>query len=158
LDLPMTARPNDDKRSAVLEAIKERRAEGTITCIVSKVANSTSNTATADAAALSVGFCLPRNGWQVVDQAEALSIAVSVLHRDLAYSAPIMPLSEATELSQRFFELLPNAETFFTNGSWTEFWTKGSVSWSSISNSTLDAGVICVAGNEFALLWVEDED
>jgi hypothetical protein len=114
--------------------------------------------------AVSVGFHPPTHDWRAVEKTRALSILTQVLHRDLAYDAPIMPQKEAHDLARGFLDLLPDARAFFTNGTWgaqpevlDDKVTRGA-SWDPISKATFDAGVICVAERESALLWVEDED
>lgn len=70
------------------------------------------------------------------------------------YQSKAMTSERAKNLAEQFLALFEDAR-FFTNGIFNE---NGSHEFNSITDATLDAGVICVNSTNIGILWVEDED
>jgi len=69
-----------------------------------------------------------------------------LLHRDLAYSAEVMPQEQAEQLTERFFEQFGPGARFFT------------INWCPATDATFDEGVLVLGPQRSGCLWVEDED
>jgi hypothetical protein len=148
----------------VFNEIHFKRNAGKVTSAFATRTPAESPTAEASTLARAQGFTPPPDGWREVDRPTTLGIVTRILHRDLAYEAPLMAAADAERLAAAFLHLTPDAEYHFTNGSWDDppvqmnaGPTRGP-SWNPISSSTFDAGVICVGLNGCSILWVEDED
>jgi hypothetical protein len=97
----------------------------------------------------------PPSAWTKLTAAEAEQAAARVLHRDLAYQAPIMAIELAESLAQRFVECCGEGVVFFTNGALA---LTGTGAWSPITDATFDSGIVGLSSSRVGLLWVEDED
>ncbi len=112
----------------------------------------------------SLGFRWPENGWREVDLAQARRILKHVLRRDLAYGSERIPEAEAERLVTAFLGAVGNDLSGYTNGTWglpPEQLSGGvttSASWSPITDSTFDGGVVCVGSERLGIIWVQDED
>jgi hypothetical protein len=93
--------------------------------------------------------------WTKLAAEDAEKAAVRVLHRDLAYHAPVMAIERAESLARRFVESCGEAAVFFTNGALA---LTGTGAWSPITDATFDSGVLGLSASRVGLLWVEDED
>lgn len=107
------------------------------------------------------------DGWSMISGADAHAIVTTLLHRDLASNTELMSLAKASDLATRFFDLVPEPHTYFTNGDWTTSSDARSdpthplatlEGWDPISDATYDSGVVCVGEGSAAVLWVEEED
>jgi hypothetical protein len=95
-----------------------------------------------------------------VHRSEARSILVSLLRLDMAYHAEIMALNEAESLADDFLGIF-SAENarFVTNlGKPDKPDRPFDVASSPMTESTFDAGVVCIARSIVGCIWVEDED
>lgn len=93
-----------------------------------------------------------------IRRSEAKNTLVSVLTTDMAYSTEVMPRNEAAALVDRFLDMFPGEETrFLTNVAQLED-SGHSSSWSSMTISTFDGGVVCISTSIAGCIWVEDED
>ena len=143
--------------------ISQRRSIGKTTCATIAIERHGADHAIADRAAKAHGFRPLGDAWLEISAHDAHAIATSLLHRDLACSEEIMPLAEATELAYAFLDLAPEPLTYYTNGEWIgALQDDGSlgttVGWDPITDSTYDAGIVCVGDGMTAILWVQDED
>lgn len=68
-----------------------------------------------------------------------------------------MPQTLAASLAADWLAITGSDATYFTNGTWGQPAAQ-STGWQPISNATFDAGIIAVAPQVSAILWVEDED
>ena len=84
--------------------------------------------------------------YRVIDEASARLAMRKLLHRDMAYSAEVMPEQQAEQLTERFFAQFGNGARFFTNN------------WCSATDATFDEGVLVIGSQQSGCLWVEDED
>lgn len=102
------------------------------------------------------------DAWLEISANDAQTIAAAVLSRELTHSEEIMPEADAIELADAFIDLAPEPHTYFTNGDWADAMRAGAdaddVGFDPISDSTFDAGIICVGEGVVSILWVEDED
>jgi hypothetical protein len=91
-----------------------------------------------------------------VTEATARAIAITILRRDLAYSAELLSSEAATELAAEFFQrsYSPGCR-FFSNG---DFSQDPPTSWMPATSATFDTGVLVLSAARTACLWVEDED
>jgi hypothetical protein len=114
-----------------------------------------------DAFVARFGFTGIGDEWAEVSVDDAKTIVREVLRKDLAYGATIMPDDQAAALAERFFSLLGQAVRCFTNGNLVlPAADPRSVpkSWTGITPSILDTGVVCFDEGRLGILWVEDED
>ena len=102
--------------------------------------------------------------YKEIDESAARNLIRSVLHRDLAYSAEIMPEARAAELAQRFLAQFGPGTRYWSNGSWhlaPVTLPNGVVhgaSWDAVTAATFDTGVLAIGPGRSGCLWVEDED
>jgi hypothetical protein len=95
--------------------------------------------------------------WKEVDQEAAQKILERVLTKDLAYSAKIMSIEDAEEISTKIFNFFQNQYKFFTNAVFTHNYSALSA-WDSLTEATFDTGIIIVSTTMIGMLWVKDED
>ena len=93
-----------------------------------------------------------------VDLIRARELLTYILHRDLAYNAPIMSIERAAELAERFLSQFENENArFFTNG--VDYSpVSGIQSFSPVTDATFDTGILVIGRSRSGCLWVEDED
>lgn len=92
-----------------------------------------------------------------IDRDKARRVIVGILHRDLAYGDPVVPLEAAQRLADAFLELASAlGMRFYTNGGFGDGAT--SFGWAPATGATFDAGVLAVGPHGSACIWVEDED
>lgn len=147
----------------VTSRISQRRTAGRTTCATIAIERRGADYTIADRAVETHGFRPLGDAWLEISARDAHTIATSLLHRDLAYGEAVMPLAEASELATAFLDLAPEPLAYFTNGEWAgSLQDDGSlgttVGWDPVSDSTFDAGIVCVGDGVTAILWVEDED
>jgi hypothetical protein len=148
-----------------IEQILKLRDAGHTTCAIVDVPSPSSMdaaTQSADQIVRAHGFQGIADGWIEISANDAHAIIATLLHRDLAYGAELMPLSTASELSAQLLDGVPEPHRYFTNGDWTvdedgsgEATLNG---WNPISDATFDSGVVCLGESRAALFWVQDED
>jgi len=108
-----------------------------------------------------LGFHALSTEWREVLPHEAARILRNVLHRDLAYTAEIMPVEVAEQFAARFHAIFSTTTRYFTNGTWgagRSVYAEQPASWSPLTEATFDAGIVAVGKGFLALAWVEDED
>jgi hypothetical protein len=96
----------------------------------------------------------------------ASSILTSLLHKDLAYDAEIIPLEQANLLANAFISTFSNKATYFSNLTWDKNEYKegnrnyelGLSSWTPFTEATFDSGVIIYENNRIGIAWFADED
>ncbi len=147
----------------ITEKISQRRTSGRVTCELVKQPDWAKARILADRAAESVGLRPLGEGWLEVSERDALLIAAGVLGRDLGSNAVIVPRAEAEALVDELLALVPEPFTCFTNGDWADVFgeeaaQKSGFSFDPLTDSALDAGIVCVGDGVTAILWVEDED
>jgi hypothetical protein len=136
--------------------VVEHRSGGRVRVEFRRVASpmtSGHSVATAFAKALALK---PPDAWTELDASGALELATRVLHADLAYNMPTMPMDLAGALARRFLMCCGDDAVFLTNGSLAFSPTHGA--WSPLTEATFDTGVVAVSARRAGLLWVEDED
>jgi hypothetical protein len=84
--------------------------------------------------------------YREVDEATARESVKRLLHRDLAYSAEVMPEREAARLTEDFFAQFDLGSKYFTNNSCP------------VTDATFDEGVLVIGRQGCGCFWVEDED
>lgn len=84
--------------------------------------------------------------YREIDEASARLWVQRLLHRDLAYSAEVMPEQQAKQLTERFFAQFGAGAICFTNN------------WCPATDATFDEGVLVIGPQRSGCLWVEDED
>jgi hypothetical protein len=95
--------------------------------------------------------------WKEIDKEASQKILERVFTKDLAYSAKIMPIEEAEEISTKIFNFFQNQSKFFTNAVFTNNYSALSA-WDSLTEATFDTGIIIVSTTMIGMLWVKDED
>jgi hypothetical protein len=143
----------------VVELIKTKRTSGVVHC------GYLSDCDSLPAAASSFSLSPDPSNYREIAKTEALQILTRILHKDMAYNSELMPQSLAGELAGSFLHGFEDKSAqFFTNIDYS--WegrklgekTWAGPDWKPATSATFDAGVIAVAGNNAACLWVEDED
>jgi hypothetical protein len=84
--------------------------------------------------------------YREIDEASARLSVKRLLHRDLAYSAEVMPEHQAEHLTEQFFAQFGAGARFFTNNECPA------------TDATFDEGVLVLGPNRSGCFWVEDED
>jgi hypothetical protein len=146
------------------QEIRRRRGCGLVTVARTSRPTNVAEPAAADRVVEARGFSGLGDRWLRVDKADAKRALMGMLERDLAYNEEIMSRPEAEILADRWFELTSEPRSFWTNGSWADpveglrpDRTVGP-SWSPITMSTFDGGVVAVDKVQAVMLWVQDED
>ena len=104
-----------------------------------------------------------RDAWIIVGRDAARLLLTRLLSRDLALNAPIMSAEDAARLAERFMEQFPSPSRFFTNANVLDdddsaiddTWTG---SFSSLTASTFDTGIVAIGEGRIGILWIKDED
>src|SRR5262249_45338630 len=81
--------------------------------------------------------------YREIDEPSARESVQRLLHRDLAYSAEIMPEGQAKQLAERFFAQFGTGARFFTNN------------WCPVTDATFDEGVLVIGPQRSGCMWVE---
>jgi hypothetical protein len=102
--------------------------------------------------------------YKEIDQQDARQLVQTLLHRDMAYNAEVMPEARAAELADAFLAQFGPGTRYFSNGNWhlpPVARTDGVVwgaSWDPVTPATFDAGVLVIGPEQSGCLWIEDED
>jgi hypothetical protein len=163
-DMPSASPPLDTEAFAALRLeITSARDVGVMHLVLEEPAVVTSDDPVSliDSTLTRLGFIALSTEWREVLPDQAARILTNVLHRDLAYTAEIMPVEVAEQIAARFRAIFPTTTRYFTNGTWRagrsgEF--EQPVSWSPLTEATCDAGIVADGEGFVALAWVEDED
>jgi hypothetical protein len=145
------------------DKIITRRTSGRVTCALVPQPQWAKSRILADQAVASLGLRALGEGWLEVSESDALRIGAGVLGRDLASHALIIPAPEAEVLVSDLLAMVPEPFSCFTNGDWADVFGDESqhangFSFDPLTESPLDAGIVCVGDGVTAVLWVEDED
>ncbi len=145
------------------DTIIARRTSGRVTCALVPQPQWAKSRMLADQAVESLGLRALGEGWLEVSESDALRIAAGVLGRDLASNAVIIRAADAESLVSDLLAMVPEPFSCFTNGDWADVFGDASqrahgVSFDPLTESALDAGIVCVGDGVTAVLWVEDED
>jgi hypothetical protein len=109
------------------------------------------------------GFRRIGDKWREVTRDFAERTLVWLLSRDLAYRAPLMSPSLATELATEFLAWFRDDATFFTNYLVNRDETAvmnglSPCTGTPITDATFDAGILVVDSALLGILWFADED
>lgn len=135
------------------KSIKANRQSGQV--IVSLV-NRTQRAPDAAANSAVTALGLKAVAWRVLAAAEAVDALQRVLHRDLAFDAPIMPEDLARELATRIVRFFGPSAIFYTNQSQAEGQSTGS--WDPVTDATFDTGIIAVGVTRVGVVWFLEDD
>ena len=130
---------------AVVDDILAERDCGIVHCGVSRFGHK-------DALELAKEFGLKDDpaAFRPVAAARAVSLVASILHKDMAYSQPLMTAERAKALAEQFLAQFGADARFLSNG-----WPGG---WNPATDATFDSGVLVIGNERSGCLWVEDED
>ena len=136
---------------AVVDDILAERDCGVVHCGVSRFAHK-------DVLKLAREFGLHEDpsAFAPITPPNAVALVASILHKDLAYSHPMMAEERAKELAKQFLEQFGAEAKLFSNG-WTG-WESGSTGWNPATDATFDTGVLIIGNDGSGCIWVEDED
>jgi hypothetical protein len=148
----------DEHFQELVDQIQARRRFGRITCSALRRREPGNANDQADAITRMHGFRGLAEGWIAIPEEAARELVTHILHKDLAYMLEVMPRAEATTLADAFIAAVPEPCTYLTNATWDVAPEVKLTSWDPVSESTFDAGVICVGAEAIVLIWVEDED
>ena len=126
---------------SVSDDIRAARHYGLVRCGLSSLSSPTVREL-----AREFGLCDDPGCYREVDEASARSSVVRHLHRDMAYDAEIMPMSQADQLANRFFAQFGAGSKYFTNNSCPA------------TSATFDEGILVLGPDCSGCPWVEDED
>lgn len=131
---------------AVEDEIPSERDCGVVRCGMARIAHK-------DVLALAKEFGLSDDPsvFEPIDESSAVAIVALILHKDMAYSQPLMPEERARFLAEQFLEQFGADAQFFGNG-----WQPDG--WSPATDATFDTGVLIIGKDRSGCLWVEDED
>lgn len=95
----------------------------------------------------------------------ASQIIISLLHKDMAYEAKIMKMSEAKEFANHFFSFFDKDALYYSNSDWNknkyskdEKFKFGLGAYNPLTDSTFDSGVIICDSKKIGIAWFQDED
>jgi hypothetical protein len=130
---------------AVMDDILAERDCGLVHCGVSRFGHK-------DVLELATEFGLKNDpaAFQPIAAVDAVSLVASILHKDMAYSMPLMTEGRAKELTEQFLGQFGADAEFFSNG-----WPGG---WNPATDATLDTGVLVIGSERSGCIWIEDED
>lgn len=93
-----------------------------------------------------------------IDRATARRLLVQLLHREVAYSGVLMPLTRAEALADAFLrETEGPGCRYFTNVVGTTESVR-ETSWNPATDATFDMGVLVLTERGSACFWIEEED
>jgi hypothetical protein len=145
-----------------IERILKSRNAGITTCAMVDVPPRASGGSAVNQVVQAHGFQGLASEWIEISAADAQAIVATLLHRDLAHGAVLMPLAAASDLATPLFDAVPEPHAYFTNGDWVMNANGGDDAtlhgWNPISDATFDSGVVCIGAGRAALFWVQDED
>lgn len=96
-----------------------------------------------------------------VSEAEAKSVLVAVLVKDMAYGSPLVPPGDAVALADAFFgSFAANGARYFTNGEFGKPRLHPNIgpSWNPATEHTFDSGVLILSPRRIGCAWFMDED
>ena len=95
-----------------------------------------------------------------VSRSQAQTVLEALLWKDLAHRAEVMSLQKARELAHEFVASLAEENTkYFVNADWSLYLRKpNGFSFTGLTDSTFDGGVVALSGGFAACVWVEDKD
>jgi hypothetical protein len=136
---------------AVVDDILAERDCGVVRCGVSRFAKQ-------DILELAREFGLhdDPSAFAPITGSDAVALVASILHKDMAYSYPMMAEERARELAEQFLKQFGAEAKLYSNG-WTG-WETGSTSWNPVTDATFDTGVLIIGNDRSGCIWVEDED
>ena len=112
---------------------------------------------TFDAVAEAAGLRRLGAGWHEIDRRTATRVLHDLLHRDLAYSAELIPSRDAARLATRFVSAVADDSSRFATNS-SDRLDATSYSWHPATTHTFDGGVVVTGTHGSAVYWVADED
>lgn len=167
-DMAASSRPHQDhvnaglagvQRMGVAEDIIAARIYGAVRCGLSAQL-----APTVPELAREFGLRAEATCYKEVDEPAARRLIQSLLHRDMAYNAEVMPEARAAELADLFLAQFGPGTRYFSNGTWhlpptvvSDRVVQGP-SWDPVTPATFDAGVLAIGPACSGCLWVEDED
>lgn len=95
-----------------------------------------------------------------VSAGHAQVVLETLLWKDLAYRAEVMPQQRAQDLAREFVISHTDPGTkFFINADWSLYIKESNgFSFTGLTESTFDGGVVALGGGFASCVWVEDED
>jgi hypothetical protein len=100
--------------------------------------------------------------WREISGEAAFRHVAVLMHEDSVYKGEIMPTSRAKELAEQVLDAVPNARYFTNTETEDGFVAWGSgfriKDWNSITDATVDTGILMLSDFRIGIFWVEDED
>ncbi len=94
-----------------------------------------------------------------INRSAACEVLKTILWKDLAYHSQLLLESDATERASYLVNHFSTTDTkYFTNGEWENYHRKNGMLYDSLTDATIDAGIIFVNKEYVASIWVQDED
>jgi hypothetical protein len=91
-----------------------------------------------------------------LDAKRATTVLASFLNRSFVAELECIPKPRAQELAEAFVnEVGGQSATFYTNGDWAEPMPR---SWTPLTDSVFDGGVIAIGPAIAACVWIEEDD
>lgn len=102
------------------------------------------------------------SGWTFLNALQVTDLLAELIRADLAYKSEIVDAGTARSLAERFVTLFDARDVLYlSNGALYNFLktgVKGSDSYTQLTGSTFEGGVIGFDGKMMAYLWFADED
>jgi hypothetical protein len=144
--------------------LSTKRNSGSVTCSLKDV-NSMGDEATKEIIKeqlledLSLKTNRIKGNWKEIDKSMAKQILEYILSFDMAYDIELDSKPLADKLSNYFFNQFLSDTKYYTNGDFdNDFGFFRLRSWTPITNSTFDTGVLGIDKNKIGILWAEDND
>jgi len=132
------------------QRMSEARGAGTVRC---RIFPASAGMSRADGLALVGYHDLPDREWRVLKGPHlAIAELATILEHDLAYDVRCMSHDQAVALATEFVEAVGMDCRFVTNSA------ADRATWSPISDTTFDTGVVAESTSLRGICWFEDED
>lgn len=150
-----------DSWEALVDQAQTGRAVGKVILLRESLGGGVPARDAADALMAARGFERLGDRWFDVDRETAEQSLSHVFATELSSDQPAMAASEAARLAAALLDRISPA-TYLTNGAWVAgviplgWGTRIGPFWTPVTSPAFDGGVIAVARDTIAMLWVED--
>ncbi|MCB0046666.1 MAG: hypothetical protein KDD92_14685 [Caldilineaceae bacterium] len=114
---------------------------------------------------VSIGFISIGNSWIEISRDDARKTLQYLLKYDIAYSLPIRNDEQVEQEIESFFQEFEEDCRYFSNGDWFRIdkdsvtnAAKSIATWSPLSSSAFDGGVVGICRNYIGLIWIKSND
>jgi len=107
---------------------------------------------------ISLGLKKVGHGWRLISGIDAVIAITHILSRSLCYGSELLPEPTAKEAAEFFIHLFANDATQFVTNCDVKYLGRSGFSWTPLTDSTGDVGVVGVDAKNNGIICIEDED